>query len=68
MNDIREGESIGDYVARRIDEIFNDVAVIAGEHYAKEFGEDMPTGALAFELMKKSMQLQEAWKKIREEG
>lgn len=49
---------------RRIEEIFNDLAASAGEQLAAEHGEDAPAGALAFELMKKSMQLQAAWKAL----
>lgn len=64
---LHEGENYGNYINRRIEEIFGDLAQEAGIQLAKEYGEDIPSGALAFDLMKKSMQLQSAWKKIAEE-
>lgn len=66
---LRDGESFGTYVYRRIEEIFNDLAGEAGDQLASEFKEnpeEMPAGAMAFELMKKSVQLLEAWKGITE--
>lgn len=66
---LKAGESFGTYVNRRIEEIFNDLAGEAGTLLAEEFKdntEEIPAGSLAFELMSKSIQLQEAWKKIAE--
>lgn len=68
---LQDGESYGSYINRRIEEIFNDLASEAGDELAKEYKdhlEDLPAGALAFELMKKSIQLQEAWNKILADG
>lgn len=65
---LRDGESFGTYINRRIEEIFNDLAGEAGEMLTKTMlPEDIPAGALAFELMAKSFKLQEAWKEITEE-
>lgn len=65
---LKEGETFGTYINRRIEEIFNDLAGEAGELFAKTLlPDDIPVGALAFELMAKSIRLQEAWKKITEE-
>ena len=64
---LRKGENYGNYINRRIEEIFNDLAQEAGNQLAKEYGEDMPAGALAFELMSKSIRLQAAWVDITKE-
>lgn len=57
-------ENFGEYISRRIHDVFNDLAGEAGNRMAKEYGEDVPAGALAFELMKKSVQLEKAWNEI----
>lgn len=59
-----EGENFGTYIDRRIVEVFNDLAGEAGERLSKEYGENVPAGALAFELMANSVKLQQAWGKI----
>lgn len=64
---LRARESFGTYVDRRIEEVFNDLAGEAGDRLVEEFRdkpEELPAGALAFELMEKSVKLQEAWRKI----
>lgn len=61
---LQPGESYGNYINRRIEEIFNDLAKEAGEQVFAEYGEDAPAGALAFSLMAKSILLQQAWKEI----
>jgi len=63
---LQNGENYGQYIDRRIEEIFSDLASESGEQFAKEYGVNMPAGALAFDLMDKSMRLQSAWKKIAE--
>jgi hypothetical protein len=61
---LQTNENYGEYINRRIEEIFADLAEEAGDQLAEEYGEDMPTGTLAFELMSKSIKLQKAWAKI----
>lgn len=64
---LKAGESFGTYVGRRIEEVFNNLAGEAGDRLVEEFRdkpEELPAGALAFELMEKSVKLQEAWRKI----
>lgn len=64
---LQASETFGMYVARRIKEIFNDLAGQAGERLVEEYKdnpEEIPAGAFAFEMMEKEMSLQESWKKI----
>lgn len=68
---LRKGETLGKYIERRIDEIFNDLALEAGAQLAEEYADrpdEIPAGALAFELTKKNHALQEAWSRIVREG
>jgi len=63
----QKGETLEKYVDRRINEIFNDLAVEIGKKLAVEYADNpeaMPAGAVAFELTKKGLALQEAWRKI----
>jgi hypothetical protein len=64
---LKKNESLKEYVTRRIGDIFNDTAEIAGEILAAKYGEDMPAGAMAFQLMKAQMKLEAAWDKICDE-
>lgn len=50
-----------EFVAKGITKVFEDLAVALADEYAKEYGEDMPTGALAFEVMKAEMYMLKQW-------
>jgi len=58
-----KGEGVRSYVARRISGILNDLAVVMADQYAAAYAEDMPTGALAFEVMKAEMDVLTFWAK-----
>lgn len=53
-----------EFVAKGISKVFEDLAVALADEYAKEYGEDMPTGSLAFEVMKAEMYMLKQWAKF----
>ena len=50
-----------EFVEKGISKVFEELAVVLADEYAKEYGEDMPTGAFVFEIMKAEMYLLGKW-------
>lgn len=53
---------IPEFIARKIESAFEELTEKLADELAKEHGEDMPTGALAFEMMSAEMFLQNQWR------
>lgn len=53
---------IPEFIARKIESAFEELTEKLADELAKEYGEEMPTGALAFEMMSAEMFLQNQWR------
>jgi hypothetical protein len=54
---------IPEFIACKIESAFEELTEKLADELAKEQGEDMPAGALAFEMMSAEMFLQNQWRK-----
>jgi len=59
--------SIPEFIQGKIKAAFDELTEKLADELAAEYGEDMPTGALAFEMMAAEQTLQNAWRKYYEE-
>jgi len=53
-----------EFVAKGISKVFEDLGISLADEYAEEYGENMPTGALVFELVKAEMYMLKQWAKF----
>ena len=54
--------NIPEFIAKKIESAFEECIEKLADELAAEHGEDMPTGALAFEMMSAEIFLQEKWR------
>jgi len=53
--------NIAVFIKDKIGDAFNELAVVLGNELAEKYGEDLPAGQLAFELMSAQMFLEGQW-------
>jgi hypothetical protein len=53
-----------EFVAKGISKVFEDLAVVLADEYSKQYGEDMPTGLIAFEVIKAEIYMLKQWAKF----
>ncbi len=50
-----------EFISRKISDAFEELTETVAEELAKKYGEDMPVGSLAFEIMAAETYLQNEW-------